>query len=76
MKTFLLVLITTILIVSFSICNNYYKRGYDKGICDVLDTVNTIIDNQLRSDTSVTKLVIVNPDTNIFFLSRRTIKIK
>lgn len=38
-----------------------------------MDTVNAILDEQLKSDTSVTKLILVHPDTNTYYLSRKTV---
>jgi hypothetical protein len=47
--------------------------GIGIGVVGTLDTVNKIMKKQIDSDTSVTMLVLVNPDTNVYFLSRRTV---
>ena len=57
-----------------------YDKGWDKGANDIFkvttDTVIAICNRQSESDTSTTKLIIVNPDTNIFYLSRKTLFLK
>lgn len=54
-----------------------YNKGRDKGQAEMFyatcDTILDIMGRQTRSDTSVSKLVLVNPDTNIFILSRKTV---
>lgn len=53
--------------------NNGYQHGELQGINDCLDTVIVLLENQVKSDTSVTKLHIINPDTHVYYISRQTI---
>ena len=62
--------------IGYSNITNQYDKGIIDGYNIALDTVKTILDNQVKSDTSITKLVVVNPDTNVYYLSRRTLKQK
>lgn len=50
--------------------------GADQVFHATMDTVQTIIDKQIKSDTTVTRLVLVNPDTVTYILSRKTLLIK
>jgi hypothetical protein len=50
-----------------------YNYGAGLGVHASLDTVKSIMDKQLKSDTSYTKLILINPDTNVYVLSRKTI---
>ena len=50
-----------------------WNRGADIGVKSTLDTVNKICEKQIKSDTSITQLVIINPDTTRIYLSRKTI---
>lgn len=54
-----------------------YKKGRAKGQAEMFyatcDTFLSIMGKQTRSDTSVSKLILVNPDTNVFILSRKTV---
>lgn len=59
----------------------FYKKGYnqgwhqgaDEGVTVVLDTVNTILQGQKNSDSSVTRLILINADTNSYIISRKTV---
>jgi len=53
-----------------------YKKGRYDGAGVMIDTVNNILDKQIKSDTSITKLVLINPDTSTYYLSRKTALIK
>lgn len=50
-----------------------YIKGRDKGFYIALDTVNQICAKQLKSDTSVSKLMLINLDTTVYFLSGKTV---
>lgn len=54
-----------------------YDKGLGKGRSEMFyatcDTFLSIMVKQTRSDTSVSKLILVNPDTNVFILSRKTV---
>lgn len=50
-----------------------YNTGASLGVKASLDTVLVMLNKQLKSDTTVTKLIIINPDTNVFILSRETL---
>lgn len=65
-----------ILFISFYILGitKGYRNGFNAGADRALDTVNVICAKQVNSDTTVTELVLVHPDTNIYFLSKKTIK--
>ena len=47
------------------------STGYKEGVSAALDTVSVIMEQQIKSDTSVSVLMIVNPDTNVFILSAK-----
>lgn len=55
-----------------------YKDGYDRGVICTLDTVNHIVSKQMKSDSTVTKLVLeldgAKKDTVGYYLSKKTIK--
>lgn len=57
--------------------NAGYNRGWKQGADDLfnatIDTVQAICNKQLSSDTSVTELVLINPDTTVYYLSRKTV---
>lgn len=49
--------------------------AYEKGIEQALDTVYKIVDRQVASDSTVTKLILViDKDTLSYTLSKKTIK--
>lgn len=50
-----------------------YNYGAELGIRASLDTVKSIMDKQLKSDTSVSLIILIKPDTNVYILSRKTI---
>jgi ubiquinone biosynthesis protein Coq4 len=50
-----------------------FEEGASLGVKASLDTVLVMLNNQLKSDTSVTSLIIINPDTNVYILSRETL---
>lgn len=68
------VLICTTALISY---NQGFDKGFNSGLDNgfglMADTVNNILDAQIKSDTSRTRLTIVNPDTNSYFLSRKTV---
>lgn len=51
-----------------------YEEGENKGYSLALDTVNKICSKQLKSDTTVSKLVLINPDTTVYILSPKHIR--
>jgi len=77
-------IIVLIIVVVFSISITTYRIGYYKGyntgafhgVKISLDTVKTIIEKQFKSDCCVTKLILINPDTNTYILSPKTVRIK
>ena len=60
------------IILGFSIgdyINNFtYKKGLEKGYKSALDTVYKICRNHIESDTTVTRLVLIGTDTNVFII--------
>lgn len=71
--------IILISVISFSVYFSYnigYKSGINDGFSISLDTANKILQKQLKSDTSVSELILINPDTNIYILSRKTLLTK
>lgn len=44
---------------------------YNRGFNECIDTVSNMLEAQLKSDTSVTRLIIVNPDTVTYILKRK-----
>jgi len=71
-----ILLLCAVLVGKFSY-NAGYNKGWDRGADDIfkatIDTVQAICDKQLKSDTSVTKLVLINPDTSTYYLSRKSV---
>lgn len=71
-----ILLLCAVLVVIFSY-NAGYNKGWDRGanviFKSTIDTVQAICDKQLKSDSSVTKLVLINPDTIVYYLSRKTV---
>jgi hypothetical protein len=74
---FILLLIGTIALFVFLTFRISYREGFNEGaslgVKASLDTVLVMLNNQLKSDTSVTSLIIINPDTNVYILSRETL---
>lgn len=71
--------IILISVISFSVYFSYnigYKSGINDGFSISLDTANKILQKQLKSDTSVTELIMINPYTNVYILSRKTLLTK
>lgn len=71
--------IILISVISFSVYFSYnigYKSGINDGFSISLDTANKILQKQLKSDTSVSELILINPDTNVYILSRKTLLTK
>ena len=71
--------IILISVISFSVYFSYnigYKSGINDGFIISLDTANKILQKQLKSDTSVSELILINPDTNVYILSRKTLLTK
>lgn len=62
-----------IIIVSFFIgYKDGYKQGTYNGAGFALDTVQKIMRKHIASDTTVAKLHMINPDTVVYYLSRKT----
>lgn len=77
MKTIQQIILITV--ISFSVYFSYnigYKSGINDGFSISLDTANKILQKQLKSDTSVSELILINPDTNVYILSRKTLLTK
>lgn len=71
-----LLVIIIVIVISIALGTTYkigLSKGIDIGIIATLDTVNKIADKTLKSDTSVTRLILVHPDTTTYILSRKTI---
>lgn len=75
-----MLILIIITVISFTCYKSGYNKGYTKGVDDgiktTLDTIKKICNNQIENDTSISKLYIINPDTNIYILSKKHIKIK
>ena len=64
------------IIVGFGLYLSYHLgdiTGENRGFSMALDTVNKICGRQLKSDTTVSEVVFLNRDTNVYYLSRKTI---
>lgn len=61
------VLVTVILLIAFDVF--LYFMAYRTGYGEALGEVKDIMEDQIKSDTTVSKVVIINPDTNVFILS-------
>jgi hypothetical protein len=48
-------------------------EGYGRGFERALDTMTSILSKQTKSDTSVSKLIFIHPDTDVYILSRKTV---
>jgi hypothetical protein len=46
-----------------------YTKGFETGYSQALDTVSTIIRETNNSDSTITELKIINPDTVTYYLS-------
>lgn len=70
----LIVLVVIINAVCWFKCGNQYgyKHGFERGVVLTLDTVSTILDTQIDSDSTITHLVI--NDTIEYKLSPKTLK--
>jgi hypothetical protein len=66
------VVLVSIFLHTICVYNIGYSKGGDAGAGQALDTINKIVQKQLKSDTSVTRLILINPDTNTYILSRKT----
>lgn len=53
-----------------------YNRGIKVGFSYCIDTVNTILQNQGESDTTLTKLTLVSKDTLTYYLSLKIVETK
>lgn len=73
---FIIILLLCIALVGIFSYNMGYSKGWSRGADDMckatIDTVQAICNRQMKSDTSVTKLVLINPDTTTYYLSRKT----
>lgn len=81
MKRFSLTFLTLILIIytagSFFIGYNIgWSKGADFSFDVTADTVISICNRQLRSDSTVSKLVFIKSDTTTFYLSKKTVVFK
>lgn len=78
-KTIIYLLIASTFLWSI-ICFCSYRlgfyKGYDNGDINGwnrgLDSVQSVLNKQLKSDTTITKLVLVNPDTSVYYFKRKT----
>lgn len=50
-----------------------YQKGFDDGGGTAIRYFNKIVTNQAKSDTSVTKLIVQDLDTNVYYFSRKSI---
>ena len=48
-----------------------FEKGADKMFIAVTDTIQSILNKQIKSDTSESKLIIINPDTNVYYIRRK-----
>lgn len=79
MKKILTILTIIVALIATSFLS--YRIGENKGEYKgsvigfnmAIDTVNKIIVNQVKSDTTVSKVFLINKDTNIFFLQHNKI---
>lgn len=77
MKTIQQIILITVISSSIFLSYNIgYKSGINDGFNISLDTANKILQKQLKSDTTVTELVLINQDTNVYILSRKTLLTK
>lgn len=76
-RKFLLLVTMFTITISYIFYNVGYifgwQNGENEGFKSTTDIVISILNKQLKSDTTVTKLIIVNPDTNIYYLTRKSI---
>lgn len=79
MRTIFFNSLKPLLYISVVVCCMYfsyhtgYVKGVNKGFCAALDTVNKICVKQVNSDTTVSKIVLIDRDTTAYFLSRKTV---
>jgi hypothetical protein len=82
MKSFIprLLVASSIVLCSVVAYESGFKQGWDKGANDLFtattDTIIAICKKQMESDTTITKLILINPDTTTFYLSRKTVYTK
>lgn len=55
---------------------NGFYRGFEKGFLVTADSVNAIMQKQIKSDTTVTKLILINRDTNVYIIKAKSFKNK
>ena len=83
MKEFKFEILMVVLMMIFIGFSNYqrkvqthksYVRGLGDGVEYTLDTMQKIMDNQIKSDTTVSKVIFEKRDTISFTLSRKTLR--
>jgi cbb3-type cytochrome oxidase subunit 3 len=75
MKLLLYLIICLICVSTLFYRIGYRKGEYNgavKGIIVTLDSVQNILEKQLKSNTTASKILIINPDTNVYVLSKKT----
>ncbi len=76
----IVVLVGSFLVIGSSINKTAYKKGYNQGINDAfnatIDTINSICNRTKENPNKITKLVLINPDTTVYYLSKNKIIIK
>lgn len=70
MKPLIVILLSIIILTgcTFRIGPSPTAPDYHQGYSDALKEVEQIIEAQLKSDTTVTELVFINPDTVTYYL--------
>jgi len=79
MRKIILTILKPILPIFITACSIYvfynvgYIKGRSKGINMALDTVNKICAEQVNSDTTISELILVDRDTIVYFISKKSI---
>ena len=71
----ILSIIISIAAISMICFKTGYKKGANEGITVALDTVSAIARKHVKKDTCAV-VIIAASDTNVFVLSKKTVKIK
>lgn len=50
-----------------------YEKGFDDGSGTAISYFNQIVTKQANSDTTVTKLIVQDLDTNVYYFSKKSI---
>lgn len=73
----ILSILKSVLILSIPTFISYYigyNKGFDNGANSALDICNEIVQKQIHSDSTITKLTIITPkDTNTYILQSKTL---